>query len=41
MTVGELRARIGEREYREWIAFYRLEGEQAQHARVLAKARRR
>lgn len=40
MTVGEMRRRMGELEYRQWIAFYRFEAEQRRIEANKAKAER-
>lgn len=41
MTVGRLRKEMSEKEFREWIAFYRLEQERNARAAIHARDRAR
>jgi hypothetical protein len=41
MTVGHMRDEMSEREYREWIAYYRLEYEREARAAIHARDRAR
>lgn len=39
MTVGHMREQMSEREYREWIAYYKLEQEREAQSRIRQRNR--